>query len=224
MNRLFESPDESALDAAAAADALSREQELRQLEEQCPEAMEYVNQLIARMNTPSSSAPTVSDSAAANPPVRSAPRPNPAADRPAAVASTPSAATPVTLPPNRATQREEFAAENNATARRPPRATEFSTDLRRLREAANLTATSALQAYDVESKVRRAFSELMMAVSCMATSLVLVKLSHQTVSIAYGCAVLTLLQAAFATWRYFKATEALTRDQGDSPAVSLEDV
>ena len=90
-----------------------------------------------------------------------------------------------------------------------------------MREAANLTATSALQTYEVQSTVRRAFSELVLAVSCMVTSLVLVTMSPRLFSVTYGCAVLTLVQAAFATWRYFRATEVLTKDRCDSSVMGV---
>ena len=83
MSPLSPSRDEPTLDPEANAETLSSEAELRQFEEQCPEAMEYVSQLIARMNT-SAAGPVASDSIGASAPGRPAASPNPPAERPAA--------------------------------------------------------------------------------------------------------------------------------------------
>ncbi len=85
-----------------------------------------------------------------------------------------------------------------------------STDLSQLREAANLTANSILQAYEARSTVRQAYSDLLIAAVSMGASLLFSTMSERVFSIAYGCALLTLGQAAWSTWHYIRRTDRLS--------------
>ncbi len=189
-----------------------------QLEEQCPEAMEYVNQLIARMKgvgptieppAKPSSNPQKRDSRAVQQKTREPDRkanstvPDVPKQRPSVKAETPQ-------------PKPVQSSELNRSARIPER----TTDLRRLREAANLSATSILHAYELQATTRRAYTDLTMAVASMATSMVLVSLSHQVVSLTYGCAMLTFAQAAWSTWSYLRRTDLLRKKPTPSDNLS----
>jgi hypothetical protein len=178
-----------------------------QVEEKCPEAMEYVNQLIARMkgvgSTIAPSAETRSSQPKREPRATSQKTREPERKVDTTTPSIPKQPPKVTVKPPHPepVTRSEF----NRSARVP----EKSTDLRRLREAANLSATSILHAYELQATTRRAYTDLTMAIASMATSMVLVSLSHQMVSITYGCAILTFAQAAWSTWSYLRRTDLL---------------
>jgi hypothetical protein len=173
------------------------------IEEQCPEAMEYVNQLIARMGGSASGAG-----------LAEAPS-KPAAKTGLTLAAQPPAT--ATAEPVSTTAAEQPKA---VPTRRRPRPADMTPDLTRLREAANLTVTSDLKAHEFRSSVVKAYSDLIMAIVPMATSLVLVSLSDQLFSVAYGCAVLTLVQATLATRRFFRTTEVLNRHSDDGLEVA----
>jgi hypothetical protein len=191
------------------------------LEEQCPEAMEYVSQLIARMKG-ADATPDALKSAEPKRALRAfVPTTTKSEAQPASVAL-PAPATPLptvvpqTPPPSSATPPQIN--PTNRSARNP----EKSTDLHRLREAANLSANSILHDYEFHNTTRKAYTDLAMAVVSMATSLVLVSLSHRVVSVAYGCALLTLAQAACSTWRFLWRTDSLRKTASDHSVCAQE--
>jgi hypothetical protein len=83
-------------------------------------------------------------------------------------------------------------------------------DLQSLREAANLTTSSALHTFDCQSLIRRAYSQLALAIGSMMISLILLSMSNQVKSVAYGSSVALLAVAAIATCRYWATTRVLS--------------
>ena len=95
----------------------------------------------------------------------------------------------------------------------PPTRTkpEEMVDFNQLREAARLTATSALDAFDCKGMIARAYTYVAIAVFALLMSLVLLTMSRYVDSPAFASSVATLILAAVATYRHAAITRTLSR-------------
>lgn len=175
----------------------------------CTEAVDYVNQLIARMNgledqeepmatpevmltEPIMTAPQEPANVESVPPTTTV-RPEP---RPASVHPTEpiSSVTPVAAP---------------AESRKPHRPVVMAADMERLREAANISMSGALNSHETRSLYRMILAYLVLASGLILTSLLLVTMAGAANEMAYYSAVIASLVAALATWKYMRSTKRL---------------
>jgi hypothetical protein len=95
----------------------------------------------------------------------------------------------------------------------PPARTkpEETVDFSQLREAARLTATSALDAFECKGLVARGYSCIVIAVFGLLMSLILLTMSRHVDSLAFGACIGMLILAAAATYRHATISSELSR-------------
>lgn len=101
--------------------------------------------------------------------------------------------------------------EKPAGRRQPARAPEGRDDLLSLRQLANASAQDALRIHSCKRLVRALYCRLTLAAVAAICSCLLVFLSWSTRSLAYGGAVLAMLIAVVAGWRYLAQSHELAK-------------
>lgn len=186
--------------------------------EDCVEAMEYVTELIARMNRDKGLAPAATVSTAD----KSIASPKTGVTPPATSLSTPS----LVMTANRdslADANPELRAEARSDATlaltKQRKVRDLATrqeELDKLREAANLTTSRALHTFDCRGLVRRGYTLLVLSFCLIAVSLGLLIVSDGTKTAPYILAIIVTLASFVSGWRYLVVSHLLTTKQRES--------
>ncbi len=168
------------------------------------DASEYVRQLIARMG--GSEQPTV-----AIPSTKPVVKEHKTGKKPGVSLPISSSLTalPLADAPASLDDLDTLNSGSNGRGQRSRSAPERSVDLEKLREAANMMTSSVLHASDCQTLVRRAYTQLAVAIVGMVTSLSLLTMCDEVRSFTYSATVALLIVSGVATYRYSAITQVL---------------
>jgi hypothetical protein len=174
------------------------------------DASEYVKQLIARMG---STEVLVASASGVEMEAKARPQGKPQATAPGPAQPPPPSAPSVgPLPTNAIGDEPAFASSLEMDPRRArlsPRT--VPVDLEKLREAANLTSSSALHESDCKDLIQRAYLNFVLAAVCLGLCLLMMVMSTHAFSAGYASSLALLAVAVTATIRFSHSVRLLRR-------------
>jgi hypothetical protein len=172
----------------------------------CTEALDYVNQLIARMNgdeSPPAKQPP------SPPPSVIKTEPRPTETRPTTAQKPSSSVTRPKAPerPSKPVVKSETAEERQMRIAHRPLV--MAADMQRLREAVNLSMSSTLKSLDQRYVLRQAYAYLVICGGFIGSSMILLSMSPRLSSASYAASALAAGVAALAAWKFAKVVRRL---------------
>ncbi len=178
--------------------------------DRCTEAMDYVNQLIARMNEGSESGPTTPKPPTPAPVAKpKPPKQQQQKERPSLAQRTSS--TSLKKKPEQPAKSEDETTETpeEKQLRIAHRPLVMAADMQRLREAVNLSMSGMLKSLDQKYLMRQAYAYLVVSGGFIATSMILLSMSPAISSASYIASGISTCIAGLAAWKYAKAARRL---------------